>query len=180
MTPWTEKTQEKENSSIQRISCEDNNSEDNEDCRKDYNSSNSIIAGPYYQITKVHSGCTNKNINYSDYSLCFNKSPVYNKLLTNINNNSSVKSKSSNLNNAPSGTLNRGTQILNNKKYIVTTTPSIESIPTFNTGNIKSSKFPETIGTADTQKAPVTANLIDMNNTYKMFKPILDEWYTPR
>ena len=94
----TEKTQEKEYSKNQRRSSEDSNPEDNEDCRKNYNSSNNIIVGPYNQISKVHSGCTNKNVSYFDYSLCFNKSPLYNKLLNDTSNNNSVKSKRPNQN----------------------------------------------------------------------------------
>merc|ERR1712030_9215 len=98
--------------------------------------------------------------------------PLYNKIIT--NNNTNVKVNNSNSNKAPSCISNRGTQILNSIKSIDTTTFSIETIPIFNTCDITSTKVSVTNDIADAQKAPVAANLIEVNNIYKTFKPISD------
>merc|ERR1712055_791369 len=54
------------------------------------------------------------------------------------------------------------------------TTFSIETIPIVNTCDITSTKVSVTNDIADAQKAPVAANLIEVNNIYKTFKPISD------
>ena len=167
-----EDTQEGIISRLQKISkrknkehsYEDTNTEDNEDCRKDYNSSNSITAGDYYQITKIHRVCMNKNTNCSGYPLCFNNPLLCNKIIT--NNNISVKVNNSNLNIAPSCISNSDTQIINSMKSIDTTTSSTETIPIFNTCDLTSTKISVNNGAADAQKAPVAADLIEVNNIY--------------
>ena len=74
---------------------------DNEACRKYYNSNNNLVGGYHNQIPRTQSGCLNKNVYVSDYPLCFNKPPIYNKSLNNNHNNNYVKIKKPNQNKMP-------------------------------------------------------------------------------
>ena len=175
-----EDTQEGKTSSLQEISkkkskkhsYEDTTKDNDEDCRKDYNSSNSMTAVDYYQITKIHKACINKNTNCSGYPLCFNNSLLSSKILA--NNNTRVKLNNTKLITAPRNISNSDIQILNDINSTGTTTPITVTTPIFNACGPTTTKISVTNGVADAPLASATSDFTEMNNTCKTSNLISD------